>query len=301
MNFGTERSWKKKISDIKKEVGEAKYPFPGFIKNMILRDHLYLLIEDKIIQFCENKKVGILFSGGVDSAVLVMFCKKLNLNYCCYSVGFQDNETKQPEDIEYSKIIAQKHDLNLKFKVFNLKEIEVVIKKTLKILSKNKDTFDVVNLGVGAVELAAIEMAKKDKCDIVLSGLGSEEIFAGYQRHKNAKDKEQECWNGLTLMYKRDLIRETLIPKVLGIETYAPFLDFDVIGVAMHISIKAKINKRQNKIVIRKIAKKLGLKEFSNRKKRAAQYGSRFHNAIDKLSSKAGFKLKKDYIKNLIK
>jgi len=151
----------KKISDIKKEVGEAKYPFPGFIKNMILRDHLYLLIEDKIIQFCENKKVGILFSGGVDSAVLVMFCKKLNLNYCCYSVGFQDNETKQPEDIEYSKIIAQKHDLNLKFKVFNLKEIEVVIKKTLKILSKNKDTFDVVNLGVGAVELAAIEMAKK--------------------------------------------------------------------------------------------------------------------------------------------
>jgi asparagine synthase (glutamine-hydrolysing) len=97
------------------------------------------------------------------------------------------------------------------------------------------------------------------------------------------------------------LIRETLNPKALAIETYAPFLDFDVIGVAMHISIKAKINRRQNKIVIRKIAKKLGLKEFSNRKKRAAQYGSRFQNAIDKLSSKAGFKLKKDYIKNLIK
>jgi asparagine synthase (glutamine-hydrolysing) len=181
MNFGTERNWKKKILEIKKEVGEAKYPFPGFIKNMILRDHLYLLLEDKLIQFCEKKKVGILFSGGVDSAVLSMLCQKLKFNYCCYSVGFQDNETKYPEDIEYSKIIAHKYNLNLKFKVFNLKEIEVVIKKTLKILSKNKDTTDVVNLGVGAVELAAIEMAKKDKCDIVLSGLGSEEIFAGYQ------------------------------------------------------------------------------------------------------------------------
>ena len=204
MDFGTEKAWKKKILEIKEEISVSKYPFPKFIKNNVLREHLFLLLEDKLIQLCENKKVGILFSGGVDSAVLAMLCQKLKFNYCCYSVGFQDKDTKVPEDIEYSKVIAERYNLNSKLKIFNIKEIEIIFRKTAQILSKNKDAFDVVNLGVGAVELAALEMAKKDKCDIVLSGLGSEEIFAGYQRHEQASNKEEECWNGLLLMYKRD-------------------------------------------------------------------------------------------------
>jgi asparagine synthase (glutamine-hydrolysing) len=300
MEFGTQKSWKAKIQKIKKEVALAKYPFPDFLKNRILRDHLYLLLEDKLIQICKGKKVGIMFSGGVDSAVLAILCKKLEFDYCCYTIGFKDTNTKYPEDILVAKEIAEKYGLKIKTKLFNLKEAEVVLKNIAKILAKSK-AFDAVNLGVGAVELAALEMAKKDKCEIVLSGLGSEEIFAGYQRHELAKDKNEECWNGLHKIYERDLIRETLIPNKLKIEIYAPFLDFDMIGVAMTISIKSKINKKQNKIVIRKIAKKLGLKEFSKRKKKAAQYGSRFNNALQKLSAKNKHKYVKDYIKTLIK
>lgn len=299
MDFGTEKSWKKKIDQIKQELVRAKHPFPKFIRNKVLKDHLYLLLEDKLIQKCKNKKIGVLFSGGVDSAVLSMLCKKLGFDYCCYTVGFKDKETKDPEDVIVAKEIAKKYNLKIKFKLFNLKEVEAVFKKTAKILNKSK-AFDVVNIGVGAVELAGLEIAKKDRCDVVLSGLGSEEIFAGYQRHELSKDKHEECWNGLLNIYNRDLIREILIPKKVRIETYAPFLDFDIIGVAMQISINAKINKRQNKIVIRKIAKQLGLKEFAKRKKKAAQYGSRFNNALQKLAFRNKYKYVKDYIKGLV-
>jgi len=299
MNFGTEKSWKKKITEIKKEIDNSKYPFPRFIRDIVLRDHLHLLLEDKLIQFCKNKKVGIMFSGGVDSSVLAIMCKQLGFDYCCYSVGFQNKNTKMPEDVEVSKQMAKIYGLNFRYKLFNLIEAEKIIKKTANILAKTK-AFDVVNIGVGAVEVAAMEMAKKDKCEIVLSGLGSEEIFAGYQRHEKAKDKQAECWEGLINIHKRDLIRETILPETLKIKTYAPFLDFHIIEVAMSISIKSKINKKQNKIVIRKIAKKIGLKQFAKRKKRAAQYGSRFHKAIEILSNKNGFKFMKDYIKKLI-
>ncbi len=299
MDFGTQRTWKNRIKKIKQESTNAKYPFPRFIRDKVFRDHLYLLLEDKLIQNCKDKKVGILFSGGVDSAVLTILCKNLGFDYCCYTIGFKDKETKYPDDVLVAEEIAKKYDLKIKSKVFNLEEVEVIFKKTAKILSKTK-AFDVVNMGVGAVELAGLEMAKKDKCDIVLSGLGSEEIFAGYQRHELSKDKNEECWKGLSDIYNRDLIRETLIPNKLKIKTYAPFLDFDIIGIAMQISIKAKINKRQNKIVIRKIAKQLGLKEFAKRKKKAAQYGSRFNNALQKLTAKSKYKYIKDYIRKLV-
>jgi len=298
MDFGTEKQWQNNIKKIKKQILLEKNSFPIFLRDRIFTDHLSLLLEDKLIQLCKNKKTGILFSGGVDSSVLAILCKKLGIDYYCYCVGFKDKNTKIPEDIEVAKKIAEQYELKIKTKLYDLKQAEQIIEKTALVL-KNTEAFDVVNIGVGAVEYAGMQLAKKDKCEIILSGLGSEEIFAGYQRHEKASDKEEECWKGLLMMYKRDLIRETLLPKAFNLETYAPFLDFDIIRIAMQISIKAKISKKQNKIVIRKIAKKLGLKEFAKRKKKAAQYGSRFNNAIMKLSDKKGFKYAKDYINSI--
>ena len=55
------------------------------------------------------------------------------------------------------------------------------------------------------------------------------------------------------------------------------------------------------KLILRKIANELGLKkEFAFRKKRAAQYGSRFDRAILRLGKRKGFKYKKDYLKSLL-
>jgi len=300
MDFGTLKFWTEKINQIKKEVNQLK-PKYKFFNDCFLSKDLFKLFINKLKSICSNKKVAIMFSGGVDSTVIAIMCKNLGLDYICYSVGFQDEETKFPEDIKYSIDIAKKYNLKFQYKIFNLKEMEQIIKKTCSILSKNKKAFDVVNVSVGAVEVAAFEMAKKDKSEIILSGLGSEEIFAGYQRHEQAKDKHEECWNGLLKMHTRDLIRETLISEFYNLESYAPCMDEDIIKLAMQISIKSKINKKQNKIVIRKFAKKLGLKEFSYRKKRAAQYGSRFSNALDKLANKNKFKYKLDYINSLIK
>ena len=69
----------------------------------------------------------------------------------------------------------------------------------------------------------------------------------------------------------------------------------------MNMKNSQKIDSLNNKKIIRNIALDLGVpKEFSNRKKKGAQYGSGFDKAILKLAKKNGFKLKKRYIESLI-
>ena len=149
-------------------------------------------------------------------------------------------------------------------------------------------------------EYVVLREAKKDKIKNVLGGLGSEEIFAGYERHLKAKDKHKECWDGLKNLYERDLSRDIAVSKALNINILCPFLDKELIKYAMQIDSSLKITDQEKKIILRETAVYLGLeKEFAFRKKLAAQYGSGFHKAIDKLARKNGFKLKQDYLNSL--
>ena len=175
-------------------------------------------------------------------------------------------------------------------------------------MHKNKVDCNVINIGVGCVVYSVLEMAKKDNINIILSGLGSEEIFAGYERHTNySKDFSQETiqknlWQGLKEMETRDLSRDLAIAKFFNINLLAPFLSKDLVKYAMQIHPSLKINKSDKKIILRETALELGLpKEFAFRKKKAAQYGSKFDRALLRLSNKKGFKYKKDYINSLVK
>ena len=98
------------------------------------------------------------------------------------------------------------------------------------------------------------------------------------------------------------LTRDYLISEYTKIKVETPFLDKDLIINAMKIHPKLKINDDTKKIILRLLAINLGLKEeFAMRKKIAAQYGSNFDKAIEKLSKRNGFKQKGDYLTFLLK
>ena len=291
------KEWQKQISLIKSNSILGSFQF---IRDIINSKKLFHNLENLILQKSKNKKVGILFSGGVDSTVIALICKKLDINFTCYTIGFYDEKIKFPEDIIYSRKIVKNNNFNYEEKVFSLSEVSIFIEKAIKLLSKNKIAYDVINIGVASVELAALSLAEQDNCNIVFTGLGAEEIFAGYKRHRTAKDVLSESWNGLTNMYINDLIREDLIQAITGIEIFAPFTNLKIIKLTMNISIKSKINKDQNKIILRKFARKIGLKHFSERKKLAAQYGSRINKAIYHLAKKNGFKTRTEFVNSFI-
>ena len=254
------------------------------------KEDLKQALVNSVKKLIPKEKFGIFFSGGVDSSFIAMVCRQANADFICYSVGLQN-----APDLQWAERAAQKLDLNWKKKEFTLEEAEELFKRTAKIWDKP----DVLKLGVGSVEAAVAELAKEDGIKFFFGGLGSEEIFAGYERHAKSENKHEECWNGLKSMWHRDLERDIPLANHFGIEVLTPFLDEDLIRVAMGIDISKKINEEQKKIILREIAEELGLpEEFAWRKKQAAQYGSWFDKALEKLAKKAGM-TKTDYVKSL--
>lgn len=236
-------------------------------------------------------KIAIAFSGGVDSTLLALVCSQLNKDFILYSVGLQGST-----DLDQAMSVAVKYGWKLKMKIISIQEAERIIENVVAILPN----VDVVSVGVGAVTYAVAEMAKEDKREIVMTGLGSEELYAGYERHAKSSDVHEECWKGLKGMYERDLLRDLPIVESFGLEASAPLLDDDVIEYSMLIDPKLKINDEVKKIIIRDVAVYLGLdEEFAFRKKKAAQYGSSFDKALAKLTKREGFDYKKDYLEGL--
>ena len=244
-------------------------------------------------------KFGILFSGGVDSSLIAFIAKQLKCNFTCYTVGIEGSD-----DIAWAQRVAKEYNFNFKFRLLSLDELENVVKETVKILNDA----EIVKASVGSVLYAAGKIALANGDNVLFGGIGSEEIFAGYQRHEKAlgsndfESLHRECWNGLRNMWKRDLTRDFAIAKKLGLDLRTPFLDRDLIKISMNIHPMYKIDKENKKIILREAAEFLGLKkEFAWRKKQAAQYGSNFVNGIEKLAKRKGFKLKKDYLQSLLK
>jgi len=265
----------------------------GYGKNKIIND-LALLLEKSVKKNASDKKVGLLFSGGVDSSVIALILKKLNVDFTCYTTAFEDDEMQEAEDLVYARKAA--NALGLRLRVVKVKDVEKYIEKIIDVI----EDCDVIKVGVGLPVYLGCREAKKDGCKVIFSGLGSEEIFGGYERHRKASDVNKECVNGLLGIYERDITRDVKISEFFGLELKVPFLDKELVEYSLRIPGIYKINKNGVKMILRESALKLGLvEEIALRKKRAAQYGSNFHKAIRKLSKKKGFKFIKDYLRSL--
>ena len=266
---------------------EHKGPFSEIKKETA--DLLELAIQKRIPH--KNKKIGLLFSGGVDSTFIAHTLQKLQVDFTCYTTVL-DTTTAIPEDLIYAQKVAKDLNLTLRIRKVTLSEVEKYLKKIVPLI---EDT-NVVKVGVGLTFYLAAEMAKEDGCKVLFSGLGSEEIFAGYQRHKQSNNINKECISGLLKMYERDLYRDDVISMDNYLELRVPFLDHALVHYALKIPEKYKLVRNITKHILREIALEEGIaQEFAFRPKKAAQYGSRIDNALMRLAKKEK-KKKSEYL-----
>ncbi|MEK6960651.1 MAG: asparagine synthase C-terminal domain-containing protein [Nanoarchaeota archaeon] len=239
-------------------------------------------------------KIALLLSGGVDSSLLAVLLKKLGANFRSFCVGLPDSP-----DMDWSARLAAHLDIPLERVIIRSDEVEGIIDSLRPLL---KDcVYPGQNLsvlfGVSAVEWAGLDAISRAGFKTVMGGLGSEEIFAGYSRHGLAKDINAECWSGLESMWGRDLVRDSILASRFNIRLSTPFLDPDLIRVAMAIPGEKKIVGDMKKYCLREAAVRLGLpREFAFRPKQAAQYGSYIDKAIERIMRKNGFKKKFEYL-----
>jgi len=261
---------------------ESKKPLSQ-LKEQVKND----LINSVKKRIPKKVKIGVLFSGGIDSTLVAFILKKLGAKFTCYTSG-----VKGSPDVEYAKKVAKIHDFDLKINYFDEKKVSNDLKKICSLIESN----NVVKVEVSIPFYYSSIQAKKDGVKVLFSGLGSEELFAGYNRFENSTNINEECLHGLKQLYERDLYRDDVITMSNNIELRLPFLDYDLIKTSLTIPAKYKISDEFKKIIIREVGKDLGINELIYlRKKKAAQYGSKSSKIIEKLSK--GFKNKSEFLK----
>ena len=80
-------------------------------------------------------RIGIIFSGGIDSVLIAKITKELVPNVTCYTSGIAGSD-----DIKFSKIIANELDLDLKINELDIRDIENMLPNILHIIETNNST-----------------------------------------------------------------------------------------------------------------------------------------------------------------
>jgi len=241
-------------------------------------------------RIADKDRVGIVFSGGIDSLLLAYLVQKMGIPFTCYTAGVEG-----APDIEWARSVAERFHFPLKIKTIGMEELERHIPHIITAIEDHS-----LNQVEAAIALYfATRMAHEEGEHVILTGQGADELFGGYPWYSTIVDQEgydsfeQYSWEDALLGYKETFERENKIATAHGLEMSVPYVDPAVIEVAFQISPELKIrrgNDRIQKRIHREFAVLMGIpEEIAFRKKEAAQHGANVHTALEELAGRAGF------------
>lgn len=269
-------------------------------------DALIASVEKRVRDF---SRIGIVFSGGIDSVIVAYLAKQMVPEVICYTSGI-----KGSNDITNSIDIAEKLDLQLEINELSQNDVEKMIPNIINVIEDD-------NMGQVEVAIpiyAAVKLAREQGIRVMLTGQGADEIFGGYSWYSKIVQKYgyekilEYMIKDVQLLYKETLEREDKITMSQSIELREPFLDPNLIDTVLRIDPRLNIQNdgvdafdTLGKRVHRRLAEKIGIpKEIAYRIKEAAQHGSGIHNLLDSIARQNGFtelSIKANYLDKLNK
>ncbi len=242
-------------------------------------------LHEQMIQSIKNsvksKKIGIAFSGGVDSTVLAKICYDTGYQIILLTIGFEGSH-----DIEFSKKIAEM--LGSKHIIGTIPD-----KSFPKVAKKINQTINSENLSWNENCIAfyyVSELAKKHGVEAVLTSNGIDELFCGYNAYREAIDKGEDAVVSLMDVKLDNEIKMmkavNTVSSEFGVTILQPFLSKEFIEFAKGIPISEKIKDKDDLIrkhIVRNLALAIKIpKESALKRKKALQYGSLIHKNLVK-------------------
>lgn len=224
-------------------------------------------------------KIGIAFSGGIDSTLLAKICKNMNIDTTLLTVGFPESN-----DIEFSRTIARK--INLHHKVLEIEKDQFsVFSKQIRSEMTCRNLSHIEN----CIAFSYVaQLASDNGLNVILTANGFDELFCGYNNFRLIFSQGSDIINRTIesrILNELELITEIKqAVQKYDVRIMQPFLSREFISIAMKFPIYDKIVGGEDflrKHIIRKIALCFKLPpEVIIRRKKALQYGSLIHKNL---------------------
>ena len=244
-----------------------------------MQEKLLLEIQNAIRETISDKKIGVAFSGGVDSTLVSKICNDLGFDITLLTIGFQNSH-----DILFAKDV-NKH-LNYKHEILEIdqdffSEIASKISKKLKTdnLSWNENCIAFYYIA---------KLAQSLEITTVVTANGIDELFCGYNAYREAFSGGESKINEVMIAKLDNELKMmksvNIIASEFGVTILQPLLTSKFIDYAKTIPISEKIHDSEDlyrKHIIRKLAREVNVPELScTKRKKALQYGSKIHKAL---------------------
>jgi asparagine synthase (glutamine-hydrolysing) len=244
-----------------------------------MNNELLKNIEDAIKKTVPKKRIGIAFSGGVDSTLISKILSDLGYDITLLTIGFAESH-----DILFAKEVNEQlqypHHV-LEIDPDSFEKISSDINKKIKTenLSWNENCIAFYYVS---------QLAKHLNLDTVVTANGIDELFCGYNAYREVISKRESAVNELMDAKLDNEIKMmkavNLISSEFGVIILQPLLSSEFVSFAKSIPITEKILDSEDlmrKHAIRKLAKDVGVPEISyTKRKKALQYGTQIHKKL---------------------
>lgn len=133
-------------------------------------------------QMVSDVPIGSFLSGGIDSSAIVAFMSEAAERVTTYTVGFSAEDLAHdivPDDIQYARSIGQRFATDY--------HEEILAPDVVELLPKLIWHMDEPIADPACISTYLICAAARERLTVILSGMGGDEVFAGYPRHLAAR------------------------------------------------------------------------------------------------------------------
>ena len=244
-----------------------------------MNNQLLQEIKNSISNTVSEKKIGVAFSGGVDSTLVAKICTDMNYDVTLLTIGFSESH-----DILFANEVNEK--LNYSHHV-----LEIDSEKFPEISSKIHDAINTENLSWNENCIAfyyVSKLANSLGIDTVVTANGIDELFCGYNAYREAfSEGEPKIMQVMDAKLDNELKMMKAVNSVaseFNVKILQPLLSANFIQYAKTVPISEKIHDSEDlyrKHIIRELAKDVGVPEISHTKrKKALQYGTKIHRKL---------------------
>jgi len=236
-------------------------------------------IKNSISETVKVKKIGIAFSGGVDSTLISKICSDMDYDITLLTIGFPES-----------------HD------ILFAKQVNAFLKYPHHILEIDSDTFPEISAKIHQ-KIETDNLSWNENCiafhyvsklanslelDTVITANGIDELFCGYNAYREAFSEGESKINEVMLTKLDNELKMmkavNLIASEFGVKILQPLLSQKFIEYAKTVPLSEKIHDSEDlyrKHIIRKLAHEVDVPELScTKRKKALQYGSKIHKAL---------------------